>query len=340
MSNVALNKTATASSYVAPFSPSRAVNGQTTPLQRWVCDVLPANFIVDLGEYCRISSVVFKFMETVGWDSRYNIKGFTVKGSTDNVNWDTWCSESGNTASTATIPVSTRPARWVKMEVNSGWGLSINLNAASLVEMEVYESTIDPYLSNLTISSGTLSPAFNKKTFSYNAEVSSSTTSITVTPTADDPSHASITINGQTVHSGSPSQSITLSPGLNTITVMVSNQGIQQSYTIRVNKLSTTVAYLSGLTVNNPRNQAIPLTPTFQSTTSSYSGTANYPTVTVIPVSNGNNITVNDVPVNSGSSSNPINLNIGPTPNRITVKVTPGTGGSTTTYDIDLIRSS
>lgn len=337
MPNIALYKNASASSYVAPFSPSRAVNGQITPLQRWACDVLPAELVVDLGEYYRINSVVLKFLELAGWPSSYNLKGFFVSGSTDNIQWNNWGSSSGNTASSYTVSVSNLPARYVKMTVNPGWGLGNNLNAASLLEMEVYESPIDAFLSNLTISSGTLSPVFNKKTFTYITEVGSGITSVTVTPTADDPIHASIKVNNQTVNSGSPSQSIQLSPGLNTITVAVINQGIQETYTIRVSKLSATVAYLSALTVKDPRNNTVALTPVFAPTTLSYSGTANVASVTVTPVSDGNQITVNDASVPSGSPSSPITLIIGA--NSIMVKVTPGAGGSTTTYTITLTRS-
>lgn len=337
MPNIALYKNASASSYVAPFSPSRAVNGQITPLQRWACDVLPAELVVDLGEYYRINSVVLKFLELAGWPSSYNLKGFSVSGSTDNIQWNNWGSSSGNTASSYTVSVSNLPARYVKMTVNPGWGLGNNLNAASLLEMEVYESPIDAFLSNLTISSGTLSPAFNKKTFTYNVEVASGITTVTVTPTADDPSHATIKVNNQAVNSGSPSPAISLDPGLNTITVSVSNQGITETYTVRVNRQSATVVYLSALTVKSPFNQEIALTPVFAPTTLSYSGTANYQTVTVTPVSDGNLIKVNDISVPSGSSSSPINLNVGT--NTITVKVTPGAGGSTTTYTIALTRN-
>lgn len=118
----------------------------------------------------------------------------------------------------------------------------------------------------------------------------------------------------------------------------VSNQGIHETYTIRVNRASATVAYLSALAVNGPRNVAVPLDQAFQPTTLNYTATANYASVTVTPTSAGNTIKVNDVPVNSGSPSGPVNLNLGT--NAITVKVTPGAGGSTTTYTITVTRNS
>lgn len=339
MPNTALNKNSTASSYVAPFSPSRAFNGQITALQRWVCDVLPSELVTDLGEYFRINSINLTFMGAIGgWNDDYNLKGFAIYGSTDNSNWTFWKSTSNNTSSSVLLDLKELPAaRWVKMEVPAGYGLGINPNMASLVNMSVFISSIDAFLSNLTISSGTLSPAFNKKTFTYNVEVASGITSVTVTPTADDPSHSAIKVNNQTVNSGSPSPSIQLDPGLNTITVAVTNQGITETYTVRVNRQSAAVVYLSALTVKNPVNQAIALIPVFAPTTLSYSGTANYPTITVTPVSDGNQIKVNDVSVPSGSPSSPINLNTGT--NTIRVTVTPGAGGSTTTYTIALTRN-
>ena len=50
MGNIALNKYATASGYVAPYSPSRAVDGSWTPASRWLCTSVPCWMAVDLGQ--------------------------------------------------------------------------------------------------------------------------------------------------------------------------------------------------------------------------------------------------------------------------------------------------
>jgi len=92
------------------------------------------------------------------------------------------------------------------------------------------------YLSNLTISTGSLSPGFLNTTLSYTASESSSTASITVTPTASI-AGSTITVNGTGVASGSASGALALSAGSNTITIIVSKAGnTTETYTITVTR--------------------------------------------------------------------------------------------------------
>ena len=115
------------------------------------------------------------------------------------------------------------------------------------------------YLSNLVPSSGVLSPAFNISTMSYTDTVDTSTTSITLTPTACD-STGTITVNGSPVTSGAPSQAITLNYGVTTIPVVVTDAGQSNTYNVAVTRPSK---YLSQLVVNdNYYNGARTLTPT------------------------------------------------------------------------------
>ncbi|HNX59665.1 MAG TPA: cadherin-like beta sandwich domain-containing protein [Spirochaetota bacterium] len=65
-------------------------------------------------------------------------------------------------------------------------------------------SEINANLSGLSLSSGTLSPGFNKDTTSYSVEVPYSVNSITVTPEAD-ADESTITVNGYGVSSGTES---------------------------------------------------------------------------------------------------------------------------------------
>lgn len=86
-------------------------------------------------------------------------------------------------------------------------------------------SSTDATLSNMTLSSGTLSPSFASATTTYTASVTSSTSSITVTPTRNE-AHATIQVrvNGgsySTVTSGSASSALSLNFGANTINVKV-----------------------------------------------------------------------------------------------------------------------
>nr|WP_234902700.1 cadherin-like beta sandwich domain-containing protein [Agrobacterium larrymoorei] len=104
------------------------------------------------------------------------------------------------------------------------------------VEREAPAATVAT-LSSLSVSSGTLSPTFASGTTSYSTTVASSTSSITVTPSATD-SNATVTVDGNAVTSGSPSGSITLSVGSNTLAVVVTAQDgtTTQTYTIEVER--------------------------------------------------------------------------------------------------------
>lgn len=92
------------------------------------------------------------------------------------------------------------------------------------------------YLSGLTISQGTLTPAFDRNTTTYTAEVENATDSITVTPVKDS-NWASLKVNDKTVASGSASEAIKLAEGANTITIRVTAEnGSTKDYTITVTR--------------------------------------------------------------------------------------------------------
>jgi hyaluronate lyase len=77
-------------------------------------------------------------------------------------------------------------------------------------------------LSNLVLSSGTLTPTFNSNTVSYTATVSN-VASIQVTPTVAQ-SNATLKVNGTNVTSGTASGAIRLQTGMNVITNLVTAQ--------------------------------------------------------------------------------------------------------------------
>lgn len=121
-------------------------------------------------------------------------------------------------------------------------------------------------LSGLTLSSGSLTPAFDSSTLSYTVSVGFSASSITVTPTAAQ-SSASITVNGSAVSSGSASSAVSLTVGANTVTVLVTAQdGTQTTYSLTVTRAAASSnANLSALTIS-----AASFAPTFLSATTSY----------------------------------------------------------------------
>ena len=103
-------------------------------------------------------------------------------------------------------------------------------------------------LSNLTISAGTLTPAFASGTLSYTASVSNATTSITETPTVADAT-ATVKVNGTAVVSGNPSGPISLAVGSNVITTVVTAQDgtTTRTYTVTVTRAATyTLTYTAG----------------------------------------------------------------------------------------------
>lgn len=129
---------------------------------------------------------------------------------------------------------------WWSLRKRQGIGIdNFSVTAAAAIS-----SNAD--LSNLTLSSGTLSPVFAPATTSYTASVANAVTSITVTPTAADVNSA-ITVNGNAVTSGSPSGSIALAEGPNVITTVVTAQDAvtTKTYTVTVTRAAAGVATVS-----------------------------------------------------------------------------------------------
>lgn len=93
-------------------------------------------------------------------------------------------------------------------------------------------------LSDLSIPTGPLTPAFDAGITSYSASVPNALASITVTPTVAD-SNAVVTVNGNSVPSGSASSPISLSFGPNTITTTVTAQDstTTKTYTLTVTRI-------------------------------------------------------------------------------------------------------
>jgi alpha-tubulin suppressor-like RCC1 family protein len=85
-------------------------------------------------------------------------------------------------------------------------------------------------LKSLSLSSGTLFPRFDAGNFTYNGTVGSGVTSLSVTPTATDPSFG-IMVNSLAVTSGSASTAIPLVVGANTINVVASSPQLGKSWT-------------------------------------------------------------------------------------------------------------
>ncbi len=193
-------------------------------------------------------------------------------------------------------------------------------------------------LSGLTLSSGTLTPAFANTTTSYTASVTGGVSSITVTPKTGVPT-STVTVNGVSVTSGTASQTIMLNVGLNTITTVVTAQNgtNKKTYTVKVTRaVPDQIATLSNLAIS-----AGTLSPAFATATTGYTAavdntviaTTATPTVTDATAT----VTVNGLAVSSGTASQSIPLAVGP--NTITVVVTAQDGSTTKTYTVTITRA-
>lgn len=335
--NILLNKAATASNYVSPFSANRVNNGNgTDPVSRWMAriDSSPAWVMVDAGASFFVNRWVAKFMGGAGWANlgNYNPTSFSFYSSMDNSTWTLRDSVTSNTSSSVdrTLAVGFT-ARYFRIVVATG--PAINPKLASVVEFEVYTA---PVLTALAISSGTLTPPFVQTTTAYTATVPNSTSSITVTPTAGN-STSVITVNGTTVTSGQASAALPLVVGDNTITINVTD-GTTKTYTIVVTRQLG--AILSGLTAQSGSTNIALLPTPFASTTYAYTASVGFDitSITVTPTAGQANstITVNGTAVTSGSASGAINLVVGD--NTIPVIVT--ANGVSQTYNIKVTRAN
>jgi hypothetical protein len=194
-------------------------------------------------------------------------------------------------------------------------------------------------LSNLTVSAGSLVPAFASATLSYTDAVSNATASIMVTPTTAD-ANATVKVNGTAVLSGSASGAIALAIGVNNVQVVVTAQDgtTTQTYTIGVNRAGvlSNNASLSGLTAS-----AGSLVPAFAAVTLSYTDAVSnaIASISVTPTTADANatVTVNGTPVGSGKASGAIALSVGANP--ITIVVTAQDGTTTQTYTVTVNRA-
>ncbi len=103
----------------------------------------------------------------------------------------------------------------------------------------------DASLRALSISAGTLTPAFDSARTSYAVAVTAGTASVTVTPAATS-TGATIAVNGSVVTSGNTSPSIALGVGTTTIQVVVTGADAVTVRTYTISVVRATAAVLPG----------------------------------------------------------------------------------------------
>jgi len=190
-------------------------------------------------------------------------------------------------------------------------------------------------LTALTLTQGTLSPAFNKGVYEYAATVDNAVTSIGVKPTAED-ANAIITVNGTKMPSGATSPYISLNEGGNVINVNVTDaKGNSNTYVLNVTRrYSKNNVNLGSISVTDGT-----MSPKFDPENYLYSVKVakNIEKVKILFSSQNDKakIKVSGKEYTNGQSDY-IKLEVGA--NLVVVEVTAEDGKTTTTYKLSIIR--
>jgi hypothetical protein len=194
-------------------------------------------------------------------------------------------------------------------------------------------------LASLTVTPGTLQPAFSSNTTSYTVDAPTSATSVTVTASPKD-NTSTMTINGGATTAGQD-RSISLGlPGSTTaIHIVVSSQtGTESTYTVTVTRLLSSDNNLSALKVTVD-NAGQPLAPPFASRSLTYTVdvATDVANVTVTATKSDPNAVLSGAVPNEGQATIPLD---GPgTSKTISITVT-APNGNAKTYTITVNRAA
>lgn len=335
--NLALNADITASSYVDPYAPGRAVNEIVSdPTSRWLCAALPGWLRLDLKKFCWVGLWTLKSIGgNAGWPDNYCMTSFRLESSLDGTNWTTVDSVNGNTNNTYTRAlVNPVYARYFRVFVPTEGGLQANKSAASVMELELIETDV-AVLTSLVIKdkeehTTVLAPVFNSDTLSYTSNVGYDSDRITVIPVASKTT-AAITVNGQALTEGKAS--VDMINGSNRVEIKVTSaDGYKVTYVVTVTRASS--PYLTSVKLTGFRVTG------FTKTTYSYSystKTLSSTAVTPTPEDPGADviITLNGTIYTSGQT---ILLNNGINP--INIVVTSKTGVDNRVYVFSVTKNT
>lgn len=184
----------------------------------------------------------------------------------------------------------------------------------------------DASLAHLALSAGQLEPAFDPDRFLYTATVSDDVYGIQLTPTVSE-SHARITMNGQPVVSGQPSDVIALQIGPNgPVVIQVTAQdGTLQEYEVLVHQVLSDNADLRSLSLLGAELDR-PFSAEVTAYMASVSAGIESVRLAAEAADSGASVWVNDVPLNADGLSQSISLN--PGRNDISVRVQARNGDS------------
>ncbi|MEB0302202.1 MBG domain-containing protein, partial [Mucilaginibacter sp. 5C4] len=190
-------------------------------------------------------------------------------------------------------------------------------------------------LSNVTLSTGSLSPVFSTDVLNYTANVASNIVSIDVQGFVADTT-ARYKVNGSVLADRYQPYTVALTGGQNTITLQVTaKNGDVREYRVVINKALSTNATLANLTVNS-----VQLIPIFAPNVTDYNQTIPFSrtSVNITPTAEtaGTTISINGTPVVSGNN---INIPIVVGTNTISVVSTAEDGSTTKTYTLNINRT-
>jgi gliding motility-associated-like protein len=233
-----------------------------------------------------------------------------------------------NTGAISGTPTTVTPAANYTVTGYNSAGVSASATVNIGVQLP------DVSLAALTLSNGALNPAFLSGTLTYNANVGNGLTTMTVTPTANNPT-AIITVQGNVVTSGQPSQALNLVVGVNTIAVVITdaNHLTSKTYTLKITEAQSSNNNLASVTTSAGLAQGVTVPPTI---TESVMNSVTSLTVTPAVADPNAMVKVNGASVTSGQPSATIPLNVGA--NTITIIVT-AQDTKTKTYTLTVTRA-
>jgi gliding motility-associated-like protein len=218
-------------------------------------------------------------------------------------------------ASLTTLPTITTTANQTSpvgdYPITASGAASANYSIAYIPGTLIITSPSDANLVSLSISNGSLNPAFSSDILLYNVAVASNINTETITVVSEDPL-SKITINGVTIVSGGSLTPISLITGMNSFVVKVTSEdGLSsKTYILNITKDASNIATLSNLAISTGI-----LDPAFKSDVNNYNSVVKYDvnSITVIPTATDPKakITVNGLTVANNTASPPIILNTG-----------------------------
>ncbi|MBB5873742.1 putative alpha-1,2-mannosidase [Allocatelliglobosispora scoriae] len=137
--NVALNKPATGSAACGTTEgPEKAVNGSVTGGNAdKFCTVAASKTLqVDLGSSAALQSFTVRHAGAGGESTDWNTRDFSIQVSADGTTWTNVVTVTGNTASVTNHPISTTPARYVRLTIATP--TQTTDGAARIYEFEAY----------------------------------------------------------------------------------------------------------------------------------------------------------------------------------------------------------